>query len=122
MDSHYPEVTSEPAKQRIAAALKREEERKKAEARAKRLKADFARVASTEAGRNVFRWLAEQCGVFKPSVVAHPDTGEIFTNSTVYNESRRGLYLTMRGYIPAKQRIAIEYNPENEEMDNDVDE
>lgn len=81
----------------------------------------FVQVSNTEAGRILFRKLMRDCGFITPSVVADPATGEIFTDSTVYNEARRNLYLSWRKQVPLKHLVKIEFNLEAAPDDDDED-
>lgn len=74
----------------------RERLRHKQEAQLKR---DLNETFSTPAGRRSLFWLMQICGYQRPSVVADPQSGEVVINSTVYNEARRNLYLTLRSFL-----------------------
>lgn len=101
---------------RKAAAEKAERKRKQL---ADRERKAFAQVSNTENGRVIFRYLMRECGFTAPSVNVDPKTGEIFTDNTVYNEARRGLYLNVRKQIPVKNLVKIEFNLEAAEDDDD---
>jgi hypothetical protein len=96
---------NEKEKQRIAAK--------------KRLRNSFIRVANTEAGRDVIRYLMAQCGFHTPSINVDPQTTKILTDNTVYNEARRNLYLDLRKWIPPKMLVKIEFNLEAAPEDED---
>lgn len=95
-----------------ALRVAREKQEKARKAKAARVRNAFIKVSNTEAGRDVFRFLMAECGFLKPSVNANAQTGEIFTDNTVYNEARRNLYLKVRGLIPAQSLVKIEFNLE----------
>ena len=76
--------------------------------KAKRIKQAYAGVAATRNGRIMIEDIMNLCGFHTPSVTVDPTTGEINTNSTIYNEARRNIYLTVRGRIPPKYRNMIE--------------
>ena len=69
---------------------------------------DFNLVAATPEGKKVFKQLMEICGFKKPSVVLDPSTGEVNSQSTVYNEARRNLYLQIRALIRPEYLNEIE--------------
>ncbi len=96
------------------------QEQKRREAEAKRLIGSFARVAKTEAGRVVLRYFLAQCGFHRPSVVVDSN-GDVLTNSTVYNEARRNVWLDARQLMTVKDLIKIEFNPEKEDDDEELD-
>lgn len=95
------------------------QDQKKRKQADKRLRADFARVAKTPSGRNIFRYLLGVCGFQKHSVGVNPQTGEINTEATTYNEARRSIYVNMRQLIPVKDLITIEFDIEADEDEDD---
>lgn len=105
-----------------ALRVAKEKQEKARKAKAARIRNAFIKVSNTEAGRDVFRFLMEECGFHKPSVHANPQTGEIFTDNTVYNEARRNVYLTTRKLIPAKSLVKIEFNLEAADEFSEEDE
>lgn len=72
------------------------------------LKQQLKRVLKTADGIAVFRYLFNECGYDRPSVVADPTTGEILTNSTNYNEARRNIWVKLRKLMPREPLIMIE--------------
>lgn len=72
------------------------------------LRQDIIKTVDTEHGLTVFRHIMYICGYQSPSVVANSQTGEINIHSTVYNEARRNLWLTLRQYIPQDRLTLIE--------------
>lgn len=72
---------------------------------------DFVRVAETEAGRNVLRYLMRTLGYQRPSITQDPQSQEINPIATIYNEARRNIWLEIRGKIPHPQLVLIE-NPQ----------
>ncbi len=92
-----------PAAKKIVEDAKRKAER--------RLTSDMRKVFGSDEGVRVLRWLMIECGYQMPSVVANKETTEIYTDSTVYNEARRNLYLTMRRYMSPKILVPVEIEP-----------
>ena len=85
------------------------------QSRRKQAVKDLNETFSSSSGLRTLRFLMELCGYQKPSVVADPQSGEIQINSTVYNEARRNIYLTLRKCL--KQDILIPV--ENHGLSND---
>ncbi len=56
-------------------------------------------VFSTKEGRVLLKYLVEESGIFKGSVLSSGQTGEILEKATIYNEGRRSLYLDLRDLI-----------------------
>ncbi len=106
-----------PSKKEIA-QVEREKQEKERKQREVDVKNAIRKVANTEAGRIFIRYLMGQCGFHNPSVVADRETGNIFTESTVYNEARRNLYLGLRPLIPPKNLVKIEFNLEAQKDDD----
>ncbi len=77
----------------------------------RQLASDMRKVFGSAEGQNVLRWIMGQCGYQSPNVVVHPQTFELYENSTDYNESRRILYLQMRKYLTPKILIPVEIAP-----------
>lgn len=65
-------------------------------------------VSKSDDGVVVLRHLMTMCGFKDPSITANPNTGEINTWATNYNEARRNLWLEFRKLIPKGQRNRIE--------------
>jgi hypothetical protein len=78
----------------------------------KKLMAELCRmfrvVADSPDGLAVFRYLHDSCGFAKPSVVLDQKSGEVNLHSTVYNEARRNVYLSLRKYLTKGQLAKIE--------------
>ena len=68
-------------------------------------------VADTDAGLQVLRELAQQCGFDAPSLVLSKVDDEINIKATIYNEARRGVYLNIRSYLTPEQLVRIEIEP-----------
>jgi hypothetical protein len=66
------------------------------------------KVASTEEGIDFLRFLMHRCGYQMPSVT-QISTGDISITNTVYNESRRNLWLEIRKLIPEDKLILVEH-------------
>ena len=62
----------------------------------KELRAQVKTIASTESGIAFFRYLMDECGYKRPTVVIDSQSGEVNVRSTMYNEARRGLWLDLR--------------------------
>ena len=74
-----------------------------------RLQQAYKRILRNSDGLLVFRDIMQQCGFQAPSVVANPQTGEIYIDSTVYNEARRNLWLDLRKKMPIDRLVLVEY-------------
>ncbi len=103
-------MTTLPEARRKSKAI----QQKKLEEVRKKYAIDFADICAKAEGRNVLRYIMNQCGYQKPSVVVDPTTGEINDRSTLYNEARRNLYLDLRKFIPTRllKKIEFELNRE----------
>lgn len=77
-----------------------------------KLKADFAKVAATESGQRVLRWLAHFLG-FKQSSLTMSENGELLIQAIVHNEARRNVWLDIRKLIPIKALNEIEKEVSN---------
>ncbi|MFA5186889.1 MAG: hypothetical protein WC551_10455 [Patescibacteria group bacterium] len=76
-----------------------------------------AAVQMARTDRNVeiiLRHLAKICGQFKNAIVMNPTTGEIITSSTIYNESRRSVYLDFRKLMSEEDKRLIESKGEED--------
>jgi len=76
----------------------------------KELREDFAAVGATVEGRNVLRYIMDECGYQRVSIVGNTANGDIHDRGTLYNEARRNLYLDIRKLIPVRQLKQIEFN------------
>lgn len=92
-----------------------EDQRKALEAKQKaddqkhtRLAADLNEVFSTGPGMNVLRFIMDECGFLRPSVVYSKATFEVQDKATVYNEARRNLYLQIRKYLKPSITTPVE--------------
>lgn len=74
----------------------------------KRLRSAMRKVFASEEGLIVLNWIMGECGYQSPNSVANRQTGELFDKSTDYNESRRILYLRLRGYLTPNILIPVE--------------
>ena len=66
-------------------------------------------VAETPDGRAVLRYIMRECGHNMSSVVQDPQSLEINTISTVWNEAKRDVYTRLRSFIDKKNLIEIEF-------------
>ena len=69
-----------------------------------------AEIAETESGQVFFNWLMNSCFFTRSTIEADPTAREINPLGTIFNESRRRLYLDVRRGIPAGLLKKIEYN------------
>ncbi len=76
---------------------------------AKGLKKCIAIATSSPEGIIFARHIFGMCGYDKHSVTMNPETQELNTQATIYNEARRNLWLELRNLIPVKARKKIEY-------------
>lgn len=74
----------------------------------RRIAADMNEVFATGAGMNVLRWIMDECGFLKPSVVYNKETYDVQDKATVYNEARRNLYLRLRKYLKPSITTPVE--------------
>lgn len=89
--------------------------------RVKRVKAAFEKVLSTKQGVDVFKTIMEECGFKSSSVIREMHVsadgktatpGEILPFCTVYNESRRDVWLSLRRYMSPESVNKIEKEEE----------
>jgi hypothetical protein len=69
-----------------------------------------AEIAETEAGQVFFNWLMNSCFFTRSTIEADPTAREINPLGTIFNESRRRLYLDVRRGIPAGLLKKIEHH------------
>lgn len=74
----------------------------------KELRQAFARLAKTEDGIKVMRHIMAECGFKESSMVMNAATHEILPMSSLWNESKRGVWIDIRKMIPHKQLNIIE--------------
>ena len=95
----------------IENAAEREEKREKIEKdREKQFlerKLAFNRIFATSDGELLGKWLMNECGFLLPSILFSRE-GNILSESTVYNEARRSLYLELRKYLDVDSLINLE--------------
>lgn len=65
----------------------------------KKLKQDFNQTFNSPHGKSVLRYLLNQCGYQSVSTTMNPQSGEINTVATIYNEARRNVYLKIRSFL-----------------------
>lgn len=68
-----------------------------------------AEIAETEAGQIFFNWLMNSCYFTRSTIEADPQAREINPMGTIFNESRRRLYLDVRRGIPPSLLKKIEH-------------
>ena len=66
-------------------------------------------IAETEAGQIFFNWMMNSCFFTRSTIEADPQAREINPLGTVFNESRRRLYLDIRRGIPSALLRKIEH-------------
>ena len=69
----------------------------------------IAEIAETEAGQIFFNWMMQSCFFTRSTIEADPTAREINPMGTIFNESRRRLYLDVRRGIPAGTLKKIEH-------------
>jgi hypothetical protein len=74
----------------------------------KEIEEAFKEVSSTPEGQTVLRFFMETLGWKEPMLAINPKTQEIIELSTIYNVSKRDVWMTVRELIPVKQLNAIE--------------
>lgn len=74
----------------------------------KELRQAFARLTKTEDGVKVMRHIMTECGFKESSMVMNATTNEILPMSSLWNESKRGVWIDVRRMIPHKQLNLIE--------------
>lgn len=72
------------------------------------LKKDINETFASAQGMATLRYIMDLCGYQRPSTVADPATGEIMYNSTIYNEARRNIYLSIRKFLKRETLISVE--------------
>lgn len=76
-----------------------------------------AAVRTARTDRNVeiiLRHMAKICGQFKSGIVVNTTTGEVITSSTLYNETRRTVYLDFRKLMSEEDKRLIESKGEED--------
>jgi len=68
-----------------------------------------AEIAETEAGQIFFNWMMNSYFFTRSTIEADPQAREINPIGTIFNESRRRLYLDVRRGIPAGLLKKIEH-------------
>lgn len=79
------------------------------------IKRAINRVAKTQDGKVVFKYLAGICGFSTSSIVINETTKEINAMSTVYMEARKTVYYAFRNFIESEFLKQIEYAEKKEE-------
>lgn len=68
----------------------------------------IARVANTDDGQTLLRWLFAQTGYNQASITTKTDT-DISALGTIYNEARRNIWVELKPLLPVEAQIKIEY-------------
>lgn len=74
----------------------------------KELLLSFRKIAGTEDGVRVLRYLMDKCGYKETSVYLNHATGDILKDQCIWNEARRELWLSLRKMIPKGRLNVIE--------------
>lgn len=82
--------------------------------RAKALREDFAYVAGTPQGRNVFTHIMRICGYQNGQVGGNPSLGMDVMTGTLYNCARESIYQEIKELIPKAVRRDIEFRASDE--------
>lgn len=86
-----------------------QEDKKPESEKEKRIKA-IQEIAETEAGQIFFNWMMNSCFFTRSTIESDPKAHEINPLGTIFNESRRRLYLDVRRAIPAALLKKIEHH------------
>jgi hypothetical protein len=70
----------------------------------------FERIANSDSGIAVLKWLMNYCGYQDPMRVMNPETHEINLVATAHNAALRDVWLETRKMIPEESLILIEHN------------
>jgi len=92
--------------------MAKDEQTKKAHAANEKLKRAFNTTAETPAGLMVLRYLMRDCGFGQTSLVMNPQTFEINTVGSVYNEARKDVYIRIRKLLSKENLRKIELEEE----------
>ena len=96
----------------MATEEQRQDYLKKIEAQRGEMKKVVESVLMTDGGKKLFRHLHDTCGFSLSSIVINIKTGEVDTVATTFNESRRAVYIELRGLAPRELLREIEYTEE----------
>lgn len=75
----------------------------------RRLQEALARLANSDDGLIVLRWIFARTGFAMASIVMDESKGEINTLATIYNEARRNFWLDFKLLMKVEDLIKIEY-------------
>lgn len=84
------------------------------------VKRAIGRLVKTKDGQVLFKYLSDLCGFSVSSMVIDPNSMEINTNSTIYNEARKTVYYNIRQLIKKDDLKVIEFLEIKEDADNEV--
>jgi hypothetical protein len=99
-------LPSKKAEELAQRAATQEQEKNSKEAA---FKSAVARLANTEDGRTLLRWLKNECGFGDSYLGVNPSNGEIDPLRTTYAAMRLNLWWKIRKYLPLKQLIEVEH-------------
>ena len=74
-----------------------------------KLRQHFERVASSDSGIEIFKWLMDALGYHQPVIVLDPQAREINTQATAHNATLRDFWLEVRKLLPLDALIQIEH-------------
>ena len=77
----------------------------------KSIKRGMEHCLSHTDGILLFQHIMSRCGFHRPSATGNPNTGEMYSQSTLFFEGQRAIWLELRALIPRDKLIHIE-NPE----------
>lgn len=101
---------TEEAKARKALMQTLEARRARAQAR---FRASINEQLKTRAGQDLLVGLFHLCAYNQTSVVSDPETGEVMSSATAYNDARRSVYVDLRKQMDPELRAKMEALAEN---------
>lgn len=78
----------------------------------------YSRVLSTIEGKAVFRDIMQLCKWKHNDMVINPQSGEVNTQSTLYNVARKSVYCQIRQRLTPEYRDIIEADYQDGELEN----
>ncbi len=79
----------------------------------KLLKRDIEIATASPEGLNLMKWIFDLSGYSKITIVGNPQTGDIHSRATLYNDARRSLWLEIRKLVPKRTLKKIEFEKLN---------
>lgn len=94
---------------RTDAAIEKHKKRALAKKSTEKRKIDFEQCATqvfaTAEGKRILLWLMEECQYNSSNISCLNAKGELSINNMIWNESRRDLYLRLRGLLKTRPDI-----------------